>query len=101
MDVLSLVSLTSAESERHASVGGACDGVFIRQCLKFLTDEEVQHVCLMDNSATRQITCKQGSGKLRRNGGKPLWCQEVFSSKELEVKRVEPFTMCQTLEANR
>ena len=83
-----VVSLSSAESELHALVGGARDGVFIRQCLKFLTGGEVQHVCLKDNSATRQITHKIGSGKLRRISGRLLWCQEVNSSKELEVKQI-------------
>ena len=69
-----------------------------RNASSFLTDEEVQDVFLMDNSATRQVTCKRGSGKLRHvsdASGKVLWCQEVISSREVEVKQVEQFTMCQ------
>ena len=55
-----MVSLSSAESEHRAEVGGASDGAFARQCLKLLTAKEVQRVCLLDKC---QITRKRGSGK--------------------------------------
>ena len=42
----------------------------------------------MDSSATKQIMCKRGSGKLRRTSGKLLSCQEMISSKELEPKQI-------------
>ena len=69
-----MVNLSSAESELHALVGGVCGGFFTRQCLKFLTGEEVQRVCLLDKC---QITRKRGSGKLRHISGKLLRRQEI------------------------
>ena len=84
---------------QHQEGISAVHGVFIRQCLKFLTDEEVQHVCLLDNSATRPIMCKRGSEKLMHLSGKLLWCQEMVSLKELEVKQIG--TVYLTLGPNR
>lgn len=71
-----VVSLSSSESELHALVSGACDGVFIKSTMMFLVNEEVHHVCLLDNSSTRQTAQKKGSGKLRHVSGKLLWCQD-------------------------
>ena len=72
-----LVSLSSAEAELHGLVGGAADGIAPRIYLQFLLDEgEIQHVCLIDNSATKQISNKRGTGKLRHVSGKLLWIQD-------------------------
>ena len=69
-----VVSLSSAEAELHGLVGGAADGIALRIYLQFLLDEEeIQHVCLIDNSATKQISNKRGTGKLRHVSGKLLW----------------------------
>ena len=69
-----VVSLSSAESELHALVSGACDGICLKHSLQFLTgDDDVHHICWVDNSATRQIACKRGAGKLRHVSGKLLW----------------------------
>ena len=84
-----LVSLSSAEAEVHGLVGGAADGIALRIYLQFLLDEgEIQHVCLIDNSATKQISNKRGTGKLRHVSGKLLWIQDQVSMKVLEVKQV-------------
>ena len=40
-----MVSLSSAESELHALVAGACDGICLWYSLEFLTDQKVQHIC--------------------------------------------------------
>ena len=83
------MSLASAEAELHGLVGGAADGIAPRICLQFLLDEgEIQHVCLIDNSATKQISNKRGTGKLRHVSGKLLWIQGQVSMKVLEVKQV-------------
>ena len=83
-----VVSLSSAESELHALVSGACDGICLKHSLQFLTGDEVHHICWVDNSATRQIACKRGAGKLRHVSGKLLWCQSKVASGELEVRQV-------------
>ena len=51
-------------------------------------DVKVFHICLMDNSATRQIANKRGSGRLRHVSGKLLWVQDQTSSKTMEVKQI-------------
>eukprot|EP00435_Cladocopium_sp_Y103_P032112 s1247_g8.t1 len=83
-----VVSLSSAESELHGLVSGAADGMALRLCIEFLMDVKVQHVCLVDNSATRQISNKKGSGRLRHVSGKLLWIQDQTSSGILDVKQV-------------
>ena len=83
-----VVSLSSAESELHALVSGACDGICLKHSLQFLTGDDVHHVCLVDNSATRQTACKRGAGKLRHVRGKLLWCQDKVASGESEVQQI-------------
>ena len=83
-----VVSLSSAESELHALVAGACDGICFKHVIEFLTGEQVQHVCWVDNSATRQIACKRGAGRLRHISGKLLWCQDRVANGSLEVKQI-------------
>eukprot|EP00435_Cladocopium_sp_Y103_P065127 s2538_g27.t1 len=83
-----VVSLSSAESELHSLVSGATDGVFLRRCLGFLIQEEPYHLCLIDNSATRQIANKRGNGRLRHVSGKELWIQDQVSAQEMEVKQI-------------
>ena len=83
-----VVGLSSAEAEVHGLVSGAADGTALRLCTEFLIDIKLLHVCLIDNSATRQISNKRGSGKLRHVSGKLLWIQDQTSSKVFEVKPV-------------
>ena len=83
-----VVSLSSSESELHGLVSGACDGILIRRSLEFLIQDEVLHICLMDNSATRQIAHKKGSSRLRHVHGKLLWIQDKVSEGELQVHQV-------------
>ena len=83
-----VVSLFSAESELHGLVSGAVDGIALRVSLEFLLNVKVQHVCLIDNSATRQISNKRGSSRLRHVSGKLLWVQDQTSAKTLEVKQI-------------
>ena len=83
-----VVSLSSAESELHALVAGACDGICIKHALEFLTGDPVHHVCWVDNSATKQIANKRGAGRLRRISGKLLWCQSKVAEGTMEVKQI-------------
>ena len=82
------ISLSSAESELNALVAAACDGICLKDSLEFLTQEEVEHVCWVDNSATRQIARKRGSGKLRHLSGKLPWCQDKVADGSLSVRQV-------------
>ena len=82
-------SLTEpAESELNALVAWARDGICIRYALEFLTGQEIQYFCWIDNSATRQIACKRGSGRLRHINGRLLWCQDKVADGTLEVQQI-------------
>ena len=83
-----VASLSSAESELHALVAGACDGICIKHALEFLTGDPAQHVCWVDNSATKQIANKRGAGRLRHINGKLLWCQSKVADGTMEVKQI-------------
>ena len=49
--------------------------------------DDLHHICWVDNSATRQIACKLGAGKLKHVSGKLLWCQIKVAHGELEVRQ--------------
>ena len=81
-------SLSSAESELNALLSGARDGIWIRYALEFLTGQEIQHICWVGNSATRQVACKRGSGRLRHVNGRSLWCQVKMAEGSLGLKQI-------------
>ena len=85
-----VVSLSSAESELHALMAGACDGICIKHALEFLTGDPVHHthICRVDNSATKQIANKCGAGQRRHISGKLLWCQDKVAEGAVEVKQI-------------
>lgn len=53
------ISLRSAEPELNGLVAGACDGICIQYALEFLTRQEIQHVCWIDDSDTRHLVPRQ------------------------------------------
>ena len=67
-----MISFSSCESGLHSLVSCACDGIYIA-CVEFALGCETQHVVFTDNSAARQLACKQGNGKVRHLSGKVLW----------------------------
>eukprot|EP00435_Cladocopium_sp_Y103_P052743 s680_g16.t1 len=83
-----VVSLSSAESELHSLVSGCSDSIYIKRCLKFLVQEEVEHWQFTDNSAARQLVQKQGVGRIRHLSGKLLWIQDLVLQKEIQVGQV-------------
>ena len=53
------IALSSGENEYVAMVGGCSEGLFIRHCWKFLTDEEADMVCRSDSSAARALAASR------------------------------------------
>ena len=53
------VSLSSAEAELNALVSSAADGIYLRRCLEFLTGEEIEHCCTVDNSAALHLCIEE------------------------------------------
>eukprot|EP00435_Cladocopium_sp_Y103_P064766 s153_g26.t1 len=83
-----VISLPSAESELHAMISGCSDAIFIKRCLQFLVNGEVDQFQWTDNSAARQLVARQGVGRIRHLSGKILWIQSMVLSKELAVGQV-------------
>ena len=83
-----VISLSSCESELHSLVSCACDGIFIGACVEFALGCEMQHVVFRDNSASRQLACRQGNGKVRHLSGKVLWIQQKTQDNVLELRQV-------------
>eukprot|EP00435_Cladocopium_sp_Y103_P011058 s2028_g2.t2 len=83
-----VVSLSSAESELHAMVAGCSDAIFIKRCLQFLVNDQIDHYQWTDNSAARQLVSRQGVGRIRHLSGKILWIQTLVLEKEVEIGQI-------------
>ena len=70
-----VISLCSAESEFYATTSGAIDTIYLKHITEFLTDRATAAHVLTDNSASRQISCKLGTSRLRHINGRLLWIQ--------------------------
>ena len=79
------IALSSGESEYVAMVGGCSEGIFIRHCWQFLTDEEAEMVCRSDSSAARGLAGRIGVGRTRHIAAGLLWLQQRVSAKEIRV----------------
>ena len=83
-----VVSLSSCESELHALVSCACDGIFIKACAELAFNAKFLHVVFTDSSSARQLACRQGSGRIRHLSGKILWIQEKTQDGSLELRQI-------------
>ena len=83
-----VMSLLSAEAELHSPVSAAADGIYIRECLTFLTGLYVKHYVLVGNVAAKTIAVKRGCGRIRHLNGELLWVQQKTNNGVLEVIQV-------------
>lgn len=83
-----MISLSSCESELRSMMSGCCDALFIRRCMEFLIGSPIEHWQFTDNSAARQLSSRQGVGRVRHLSGKLLWIQDLVLRKELTVSQV-------------
>ena len=72
-----VVSLSSCESELHAMISTLSDGMFLKRCIEFIFDAEVEHCMFTDSSSGRQLAQRQGTGKVKHLSGKVLWIQDA------------------------
>ena len=79
------IALSSGESEYVAMVGGCSEGIFIRHCWKFLTNEGADMVCRSDSSAARALAGRIGVGRTRHIAAGLLWLQQRVNSKEVRI----------------
>lgn len=64
-----VVSLSSCENELHAMTLNLCDGIYLRRCIEFLVDSNIDHYLLVGSSSANQIAMKLGPGKLKHVAG--------------------------------
>ena len=83
------ISLSSMESEFYAAVSAACQGLFMKATITFMTGEPCQLVVLLDNASARQFALRQGVSKAAKHiEGRFLWLQDAVRQGRLQVKAV-------------
>ena len=83
------VSLSSTESELYALVSVACDGIFLKRVLEFVTGQRVKLQMRTDNQSFKQIAHKSGVSKIRHLDGRYLWIQERVAEGTMAVNSVD------------
>ena len=83
-----VVSLSSCESELHALTSTLADSLFIKHCMQFLTNADIEQYLYTDSSSARQLSMKQGVGKAKHIAGKLLWIQDAVQSKETNLAQI-------------
>ena len=79
------IALSSGESEYVAMVGGRSEGLFLKHCWKFLTNEDLEMICRSDSSAARALAGRVGVGRTRQIAAGLLWLQQKVVAKELKI----------------
>ena len=79
------IALSSGESEYVAMVGGRSEGLFLKHCWKFLTNEDLEMICRSDSSAARALAGRVGVGRTRHIAAGLLWLQQKVVAKELKI----------------
>ena len=79
------IALSSGESEYVAMVGGCSEGLFLKHCWKFLTNEDLDMICRSDSSAARALAGRVGVGRTRHIAAGLLWLQQKVVAKELRI----------------
>ena len=84
------IALSSAESEFIAMLGGACEGLYLRHCLEYLTKSEVEVVlnARSDSASARAIGQRLGCGRVRHLSAGWLWIQGAVKARELEISAI-------------
>ena len=80
-----VIALSSGESEYVAMVGGCSEGLFLKHCWKFLTNEDLGMICRSDSSAARALAGRVGVGRTRHIAAGLLWLQQKVVAKELRI----------------
>ncbi len=83
-----VISLSSTESEFYATTSGAIDTIYLKNITEFLSEKPTIANLLTDNSASRQISCKLGTSRLRHVNGRLLWIQSKVRDNTLKMVQV-------------
>ena len=82
------VALSSCEAEYVAMTTGASEGVFLKNCIEFLTGKRCRIILRCDSSSARAFCHRQGVGRVRHISCGLLWLQDLVQKGEVEVKQV-------------
>ena len=84
------VALSSGESEFLAMISGACELVYLRECLDFVTkgDYNIKAVARSDSAAARGIGSRVGCGRVRHLHCGFLWIQEAVRKGEVTLRPI-------------
>ena len=83
-----VVSLSSCESELHAMISTLSDGIFLRRCLEFVFNAEVEHTMFTDSSSGRQLAMRQGAGKVKHLSGNVFWIQNAVRNGVVNLSQI-------------
>jgi hypothetical protein len=64
------------------------DGIFLRRCLEFVFNAEVEHVLFTDSSSGRQLAMRQRTGKVKHLSGKVLWIQDAVRNGIIQLSQI-------------
>ena len=81
------IALSSAESEFVAMIGGACEGLYLRDCLEYIGGGEftVDLRSRSDSASARAITQRLGCGRVHHLQAGWLWIQAYVKRAEINV----------------
>ena len=82
------VALSSCEAEYVAMTTGTSEGVFLKNCIEFLTGKRCRIMLRCDLSSARAFCYRQGVGRVRHISCGLLWLQDLVQQGDLDVKPV-------------
>ena len=83
-----VVSLSSCEAKLHSMVSCLCDGIYLKRCIQFVMNCQVEHYLLVDSSSARQIALRLGPGKLKHVAGRILRIQQAVAEGSVQLAQV-------------
>ena len=84
------ISLSSGESEFLAIIAGACEAIYVADCLRFMVNgrANVTILCRSDSAAGRGICQRLGCGRIRHLHCGVLWVQQAVRTKVLQLSSI-------------
>ncbi|OLP86509.1 Copia protein [Symbiodinium microadriaticum] len=84
------ISLSSGESEFLAIIAGACEAIYVADCLRFMLNgrANMEILCRSDSAAGRGICQRLGCGRIRHLHCGVLWVQQAVRTKVLQLSSI-------------
>ncbi|CAE7291170.1 RE1 [Symbiodinium sp. CCMP2592] len=80
------ISLSSMESEYYSAVGSACQGLFMKAVIEFMSRSPCDRILYVDNQSCKAFCLRQGVTKASKHfEGRLLWLQDIVQQKRLRV----------------